>query len=104
MRLRTRKAGIQMSILGTRVVRTEDPRLLTTGGTYVDDLRLPELVGAARVTFVRSPMAHAKITGMDIDAALQAPGVLAVLTIQDMDDLTPPPPPEPGAEINEGAP
>jgi aerobic carbon-monoxide dehydrogenase large subunit len=93
-----------MSILGTRVVRTEDPRLLTAGGTYVDDLRLPELSDAARVTFVRSPMAHAKITGMDTDAARQAPGVLAVLTIGDMDDLTPPPPPDPDAEINEGAP
>ena len=93
-----------MSILGTRVVRTEDPRLLTAGGTYVDDLRLPELSDAARVTFVRSPMAHAKITGMDTDAARQAPGVLAVLTIADMDDLTPPPPPDPDAEINEGAP
>ena len=48
-----------MSILGTRVVRTEDPRLLTAGGTYTDDLRLPELAGAVRVTFVRSPVAHA---------------------------------------------
>jgi len=93
-----------MSILGTRVVRTEDPRLLTAGGTYVDDLRLPELAGAARVTFVRSPVAHARITGMDTDAARQAPGVLAVLTVQDMDDLVPPPPPEPGSEVSEGAP
>ena len=93
-----------MSILGTRVVRTEDPRLLTVGGTYVDDLRLPELTDAARITFVRSPIAHARITGMDTDAARQAPGVLAVLTIKDMDDLTPPPPPEPGSEISEGAP
>jgi aerobic carbon-monoxide dehydrogenase large subunit len=93
-----------MSILGTRVVRTEDPRLLTVGGTYVDDLRLPELADVAQVTFVRSPMAHARITGMDTDAARQAPGVLAVLTIQDMDDLTPPPPPEPGSEVSEGAP
>ena len=32
-----------MSILGTRVERTEDPRLLTVGGTNVDDLRVPEL-------------------------------------------------------------
>jgi carbon-monoxide dehydrogenase large subunit len=44
-----------MSILGTRVMRTEDPRLLTLGGTYVDDLRVPELAGAPRITFVRSP-------------------------------------------------
>ncbi|HTS99216.1 MAG TPA: xanthine dehydrogenase family protein molybdopterin-binding subunit [Streptosporangiaceae bacterium] len=93
-----------MSILGTRVVRTEDPRLLTAGGTYVDDLRVPELSDVARVTFVRSPVAHARITGMDTGAARQAPGVVAVLTIQDMDDLTPPPPPEPGSEVSEGAP
>jgi CO/xanthine dehydrogenase Mo-binding subunit len=54
-----------MSILGTRVVRTEDPRLLTAGGTYTDDLRLPELAGAARATFVRSPVAHARVTAID---------------------------------------
>ena len=51
-----------MSILGTRVIRTEDPRLLTSGGVYVDDLREPELAGAVRATFVRSPVAHALIT------------------------------------------
>jgi len=78
-----------MSILGTRVVRTEDPRLLTAGGTYTDDLRLPELTGAARVTFVRSPVAHARITGIDTAAAREAPGVLAVLTAADLDDLPP---------------
>src|SRR6185437_9854725 len=78
-----------MSILGTRVVRTEDPRLLTAGGTYTDDLRLPELIGAARVTFVRSPVAHARITGIDTTAARAAPGVLAVLTAADLDDLPP---------------
>ncbi len=61
-----------MSILGTRVVRTEDPRLLTAGGTYVDDLRVPELAQAARVTFVRSPVAHAAITGIDVSAAATA--------------------------------
>ena len=37
-----------MSILGTRVVRTEDPRRLTAGGTYVDDIDLP---GAGRAAF-----------------------------------------------------
>ena len=83
-----------MSILGTRVVRTEDPRLLTVGGTYVDDLRVPELDGAARVTFVRSPIAHALITGIDADLARQAPGVIAVLVAADIDDLPPPPPDE----------
>jgi carbon-monoxide dehydrogenase large subunit len=80
-----------MSILGTRVVRTEDPRLLTAGGTYVDDLRVPELAQASRVTFVRSPVAHALITGIDASAARGAPGVLAVLTAAELDDLPPPP-------------
>src|ERR1700691_3753352 len=81
-----------MSILGTRVIRTEDPRLLTSGGVYVDDLRTPELSKAARLTFVRSPVAHARITGIDVSAALQEPSVIAVLTVADMDDLAPPPP------------
>ena len=92
-----------MSILGTRVVRIEDPRLLTAGGTYVEDVRVPELLGAARVTFVRSPHAHALITGVDASAALAAPGVVAVLTYQDINDIPPPPPlpeggPPPGSE------
>ncbi len=93
-----------MSILGTRVVRTEDPRLLTAGGTYVDDLRIPELATAARVTFVRSPIAHALITGIDASAAREAEGVVTVLTVADMDDL--PPPPEDGGDAGggEGAP
>ncbi len=82
-----------MSILGTRVVRTEDPRLLTAGGSYVEDLRVPELAGCARITFVRSPIAHAMITGIDTAAAREAPGVVAVLTAADMDDLAPPPGP-----------
>ena len=85
-----------MSILGTRVVRIEDPRLLTAGGTYVDDLRVPQLMGAARVTFVRSHHGHALITGVDASAALAAPGVIAVLTYQDINDIPPPPPPPEG--------
>ena len=92
-----------MSILGTRVVRTEDPRLLTIGGTYTDDLRVPELARAARVTFVRSPIAHALITGIDASAARAEPGVIAVLTVADMDDLAPPPP-DSGMDGTEGAP
>src|SRR5258708_7966271 len=93
-----------MSILGTRVVRTEDPRLLTAGGTYVDDLRIPELATAARVTFVRSPIATARTTGMDASGAREAGGVVTVLTVADMDDL--PPPPEDGGDAGggEGAP
>ena len=91
-----------MSIMGTRVIRTEDPRLLTAGGVYVDDLRTPELDQAARLTFVRSPFAHARITGIDASEALAEPGVIAVLTVRDMDDLGPPPPP--AGEGSEAAP
>ena len=78
-----------MSILGTRVVRTEDPRLLTEGGRYTDDLRIPALDGAVRATFVRSPVAHARITGIDTRMALASPGVVAVLTAADLDDISP---------------
>src|SRR5215475_8800296 len=85
-----------MSILGTRVVRIEDPRLLTAGGTDVDDLRVPQLMGAARVTFVRSHHGHALIKGVDASAALAAPGVIAVLTYTDINDIPPPPPPPEG--------
>ena len=69
------------SILGNRVLRKEDPKFLTTGGVYVDDMHAePLLAGAAHVTFVRSQMAHATILGIDISVALQAPGVIAVHT------------------------
>jgi carbon-monoxide dehydrogenase large subunit len=80
-----------MSIMGTRVIRTEDPRLLTEGGVYVDDLRIPELSGAVHLTFVRSPVGHARIMGIDSSAALAEPGVIAVLTAKDMNDLPVPP-------------
>jgi aerobic carbon-monoxide dehydrogenase large subunit len=85
-----------MSIMGTRVLRTEDPRLLTQGGVYTDDLRLPELTGAAHVTIVRSPIAHALITGIDTGAAAGRPGVVAVLTAADVP--APPGDAEPTAE------
>ena len=73
-----------MSIMGTRVLRTEDPRLLSEGGVYVDDLRVPELTRAAYATFVRSPIAHALITGVDSSAALEKAGVVAVITAADL--------------------
>src|SRR5436305_13698772 len=81
-----------VSILGTRVMRVEDPKFLTTGGVYVDDLRDPRLDGAGHVTYVRSVMAHARVT-VDASAAAAADGVLAVLTAADVADLAPPPPP-----------
>jgi carbon-monoxide dehydrogenase large subunit len=80
-----------MSILGTRVVRKEDPKFLTVGGTYVDDVEDERLAGAARVTFVRSTMASARISSIDVSEAVAAPGVLAVLTAADL-GLAPIPP------------
>ena len=77
-----------MSILGNRVLRREDPTFLTVGGTYVDDIRME---GAAYVTYVRSTIAHARITGIDTGEAAAAPGVLAVVTGADV-DLAPVPP------------
>ena len=82
-----------MSILGTRVIRTEDPRFLTTGGVYTDDLRLP---GVCHVHFARSAVAHARILSVDVSAALEAPGVIAAFTGADLADLPTVPPPIPG--------
>lgn len=70
-----------MSILGNRVLRKEDPKFLTTGGTYVDDVALE---GAAYVSFVRSTAAHARIASIDLDEARQAPGVLGVFAADDL--------------------
>ena len=73
-----------VSILGTRVIRTEDPRFLTTGGVYTEDMRLP---GACHVHFVRSAVAHARIAAIDVSAALESPGVIAVFTGADLAEL-----------------
>jgi carbon-monoxide dehydrogenase large subunit len=73
------------SILGNRVLRKEDPKFLTTGGKYVDDLLdEPLLAGAAHVTYVRSSQAHGHIRSIDTSGALEMPGVIAVLTAADL--------------------
>jgi carbon-monoxide dehydrogenase large subunit len=74
-----------MALVGTRVLRTEDHRLLLGKGSYVDNLRVPELAGSLHAVFVRSPMAHASIGAVDIEAAGRAPGVLAVVTAAQLD-------------------
>jgi carbon-monoxide dehydrogenase large subunit len=63
--------------IGKAVRRTEDFRFLTGAGHYTDDLNLP---GQACAYFVRSPMAHARIKSIDLDAARRLPGVVAVFT------------------------
>jgi carbon-monoxide dehydrogenase large subunit len=71
-----------VSILGNRVLRREDPKFLTTGGVYGDDLKIE---GALWVTFVRSTMAHARIIGIDTSEVLALPGVVAVHTGADVE-------------------
>ena len=74
-----------MSILGNRVLRVEDARLLTEGGRYLADLQDPRLDGAVHATYVRATLAHAEILGIDVSDALAAPGVVAVVTGPDVD-------------------
>jgi carbon-monoxide dehydrogenase large subunit len=67
--------------IGQAITRFEDRRLLQGGGRYLDDVNLP---GQAYAVIVRSIHAHARIRGLDIRAALKAPGVVAVLTGADV--------------------
>ncbi len=69
--------------VGQKVLRKEDPRLLTGRGRYVDDVSLKEMLHA---TFVRSDVARARITRLDVDAARNAEGVVAVFTAADLND------------------
>ncbi len=69
--------------IGARVVRKEDRRFITGKGRYVDDIKR---VGMTHAHFVRSPHAHAKVRSVDTSAAMQMPGVLAVLTGQQLVD------------------
>ncbi len=74
-----------MTLVGTRVTRVEDHRFLVGAGTYVDNLREPELSGAAFAAFVRSPHASARIANIDTTRARAAAGVLAVYTADELD-------------------
>ncbi len=81
-----------MSILGNPVVRREDPRLVTAGGTYVDDVRPdPALGEVAHVVYVRSTQAHGLLRGVDVSEARSAPGVLGVFTAADLAGFGPVP-------------
>ncbi len=74
-----------MSILGTRVLRTEDPGFLSTGAIYTEDVQDERLAGAGYVHFVRSTVAHAKINSIDTSMALDGAGVIAVYTAADLE-------------------
>ncbi|HET9897580.1 MAG TPA: aerobic carbon-monoxide dehydrogenase large subunit [Streptosporangiaceae bacterium] len=68
------------SLFGEPIARLEDDRLLRGHGAYLDDLGHDAL----EVAFVRSPHAHARITGIDVSGALDADGVVAVYTYEDL--------------------
>jgi carbon-monoxide dehydrogenase large subunit len=86
--------------LNARVLRNEDARLLTGRALFVDDVQLP---GMLHVAFVRSDYAHGRLKSVDVSAARQRPGVVAVFTAGDLGDYCKPgpvlvnPPPIPGA-------
>jgi carbon-monoxide dehydrogenase large subunit len=72
------------SILGTRVQRKEDPKFLTTGGVYVDDLDEALLAGALHVVYARSAVAHGTILSIDVEGAKEMPGVVGVFTAESL--------------------
>src|SRR5437867_12699911 len=67
--------------IGRSVLRREDRRLLTGRGVYVGDLQLPGMLHGA---IVRSPFAHARILSIATAAAAALPGVVAVVTGDDV--------------------
>ncbi|MBA2558544.1 MAG: xanthine dehydrogenase family protein [Propionibacteriales bacterium] len=71
-------------LFGQRVPRVEDPRLVSGRGRYLDDLG-PDALAAA---FVRSPHAHARIASVDVTAALDVEGLVAIYTYDDLDGRT----------------
>ncbi|MFC4312537.1 xanthine dehydrogenase family protein molybdopterin-binding subunit [Steroidobacter flavus] len=70
------------AVIGKRLPRKEDARLLTGRGTFVDDVVFP---GMLHVAFVRSSIARGRIRSLDVSVARDLPGVLAVLTAADID-------------------
>ena len=71
-------------LMGQPVKRREDPRLITGSSQYVDDISLP---GMLHLSIVRSPYGHAKVNGIDTAEALKVPGVVAIVTAKDVNDL-----------------
>jgi CO/xanthine dehydrogenase Mo-binding subunit len=72
------------SLIGKRIPRPAVQRLLRGRGRYLADIKLPRMLHLA---FVRSPHAHAKILGIETDAARRAPGVFRVVTAHELADL-----------------
>ena len=70
-----------MTVIGTRLPRQEDPRLLRGRGRFGDDISAP---GQLWARIVRSPSAHGRIRQLDVADAARAPGVTAVVTARDL--------------------
>ncbi len=70
-------------IIGQRMLRKEDPELLTGEARFVADLDVP---GALHLSIIRSTVAHARITSIDVSPALGMPGVVAAFTGADLQD------------------
>ncbi len=79
----TEAAPAATSVIGQRLLRKEDPALLTGEAKFTNDLNVP---GALHLALVRSPYAHARITSIDTAAAAALPGVVAVYTGADLAD------------------
>ena len=84
------------SFMGAPVQRREDPALVTGAGRYVEDITP---VGTLHLAIVRSPFAHADVTGIDVDAAREASGVWAIITPDDVADAEMPPTPRPDRNV-----
>jgi carbon-monoxide dehydrogenase large subunit len=78
--------GDREPYVGRPLKRTEDPKLITGRGQYVDDITLP---GLGHLAFLRSPHAHARVIALRTDAARRAPGVIRVATADDLGPLRP---------------
>ena len=76
-----------MAYTGQSLKRFEDPRLLTGQGAFLDDLTFPDMLYAA---VLRSPHAHASIRAIETAAARHAPGVVAVITAEDLEGVVEP--------------
>ena len=74
--------GTGLGWIGKSVKRVEDARLLTGRGTFIDDH--PPVANACHAAIVRSPLAHAKIRGYELSAALALPGVVGAITGEDV--------------------
>src|SRR6266850_413134 len=68
------------TMIGAKIHRREDPRLVSGEGRYIDDFTRP---GTVFLSVVRSPHAHARIKSIDVTAATKAPGVVAIYTHKD---------------------